>query len=135
MFHHPLNLILISVRPVITVAEPRITIRPYEDVSLECIFEFHPKGLIWWERESGEILSRNEKYSLTDYTLNEFTVRARLIIKQFGPSDVGKYTCVGRNVFNKEGDREQGHIVVNFVKGNYFALKIVFFSPSIVQPN
>lgn len=28
-----------------------------------------------------------------------------------------RYTCVGRNGFNKEGDREEGHVQVNFVKG------------------
>lgn len=101
---------------MITVADPRIVTRPGEDVSLECVFEFHPRGLIWWERESGEILSRNEKYSVADYILNEFTVRSRLMIKNFHATDVGRYTCVGRNVFNKEGDREQGHIFVSFAK-------------------
>ena len=72
---------------------------------------------MWWERESGEILARNDKYSIADYILNEFTIRSRLIIRNFEDSDVGKYTCVGRNGFNKEGDREEGHILVNFVKG------------------
>ena len=60
-------LILFTVRPVITVPDLRIFIRPGEDVSLECIFEFHPRGLMWWERESGEILSRNDKYSVADF--------------------------------------------------------------------
>ena len=46
-------MIVLSVRPVITVSEPRIHVNPQEDVTLECIFEFHPKGLIWWERETG----------------------------------------------------------------------------------
>ena len=100
----------------------RIFIPPGEDVSLECIFEFHPRGLMWWERESGEILSRNDKYSIADYILNEFTIRSRLIIRNFQDSDVGRYTCVGRNGFNKEGDREEGHILVNFVKGEYSAV-------------
>ena len=107
----------ITVRPVVTVPELSIFIKPGEDVSLECIFEFHPHGLMWWERESGEILSRNDKYSVADYILNEFTIRSRLIIRDFDASDVGKYTCVGRNGFNKEGDREEGHILVSFVKG------------------
>ncbi len=110
-------LIFLTVRPVITVAETQIFIRPHEDVSLECVFEFHPRGLIWWERDSGEILSRNEKYSLADYIVNEFTVRSRIMIKNFEAEDIGSYTCVGRNVFNKEGDREEGHIHVSFVKG------------------
>ena len=44
-----------TVRPVISVPEPRIRVRPGEDVSLECNFEFYPRGLIWWERESGMI--------------------------------------------------------------------------------
>ena len=43
-------LFFISVRPIITVPEPRIHIRSGEDVSLECIFEFFPRGLIWWEK-------------------------------------------------------------------------------------
>jgi len=106
----------VNFRPVITVPDLRIFIRPGEDVSLECIFEFHPRGLMWWERESGEILSRNDKYSVADYILNEFTIRSRLIIRNFEDSDVGRYTCVGRNGFNKEGDREEGHVQVNFVK-------------------
>ena len=84
-------LILFTVRPVITVPDLRIFIRPGEDVSLECIFEFHPRGLMWWERESGEILSRNDKYSVADYILNEFTIRSRLIIRNFEDSDVGRY--------------------------------------------
>ena len=83
-------LIIFSVRPVITVPDLRIFIRPGEDVSLECIFEFHPRGLMWWERESGEILSRNDKYSVADYILNEFTIRSRLIIRNFEDSDVGR---------------------------------------------
>ena len=65
----------------------------------------------------GEILSGNEKYAVRDNSLNEFTVRSRLIIKNFDSSDVGMYTCVGRNVFNNKGDREEGKIAVNFVKG------------------
>ena len=113
------SIFFISVRPVITVPDLRIFIPPGEDVSLECIFEFHPRGLMWWERESGEILSRNDKYSIADYILNEFTIRSRLIIPNFQETDVGRYTCVGRNGFNKEGDREEGHILVNFVKGQY----------------
>ena len=44
------------VRPIITVSEPKINVRPTEDVSLECVFEFYPRGLIWWERESGIFL-------------------------------------------------------------------------------
>ena len=116
---HTLEYFFITVRPVITVPDLRIFIPPGEDVSLECIFEFHPRGLMWWERESGEILSRNDKYSIADYILNEFTIRSRLIIRNFQDSDVGRYTCVGRNGFNKEGDREEGHILVNFVKGEY----------------
>merc|ERR1719319_1706704 len=40
----------VNFRPVITVPDLRIFIRPGEDVSLECIFEFHPRGLMWWER-------------------------------------------------------------------------------------
>ena len=87
-------LILFTVRPVITVPDLRIFIRPGEDVSLECIFEFHPRGLMWWERESGEILSRNDKYSVADYILNEFTIRSRLIIRNFEDSDVGRYLSV-----------------------------------------
>ena len=47
--------IYFTVRPVISVPEPRIRVRPGEDVSLECNFEFYPRGLIWWERESGMI--------------------------------------------------------------------------------
>ena len=107
-----------TVRPVITVAEPQVFTRPMEDVSLECIYEFHPRGLIWWERgESREILSRNDKYSVADYILNDFTIRSRLIIRNVDSSDIGKYTCVARNVFNKEGDREEADIFVNYIKG------------------
>ena len=65
---------------------------------------------------TGEILTRNEKYSLADYILNDFTVRSRLIVKSFGASDIGTYTCVGRNMFNNKGDREEADIIVNFVE-------------------
>ena len=69
---------------------------------------------------SGEILTRNEKYSLADYILNDFTVRSRLIVKSFGASDIGTYTCVGRNMFNNKGDREEADIIVNFVESKIF---------------
>jgi len=106
----------VNFRPVISVPEPRIRVRPGEDVSLECNFEFYPRGLIWWERESGEILSASEKYSTHDYILNEFTVKSRLIIKDFAASDMGSYSCVGRNMFNTKGDREEAKIIVKFIK-------------------
>ena len=61
-------------------------------------------------------MTRNEKYSLADYILNDFTVRSRLIVKSFGASDIGTYTCVGRNMFNNKGDREEADIIVNFVE-------------------
>ena len=107
---------LISVRPVITAAESRITVRPSEDVSLECIFEFHPRGLIWWEKSTGEIISRNDKYTVADYILNDFTVRSRLVIKNFQTKDIGIYVCAGRNMYNNKGDREEAQIAVGFLR-------------------
>ena len=106
----------ISVRPVITAAESRITVRPSEDVSLECIFEFHPRGLIWWEKSTGEIISRNDKYTVADYILNDFTVRSRLVIKNFQTKDIGIYVCAGRNMYNNKGDREEAKIAVGFLR-------------------
>ena len=67
----------------------------------------------------GEILSASEKYSTHDYILNEFTVKSRLIIKDFAASDMGSYSCVGRNMFNTKGDREEAKIIVKFIKSQF----------------
>ena len=67
----------------------------------------------------GEILSASEKYSTHDYILNEFTVKSRLIIKDFAASDMGSYSCVGRNMFNTKGDREEAKIIVKFIKSKF----------------
>ena len=78
-----------------------------------------------YEFISGEILSRNDKYTLADYILNDFTVRSRLIINNFESSDIGTYTCVGRNMFNNKGDREEADINVDFIESkHYFFTKI-----------
>ncbi len=132
---------------MITVPTTKIFADLYQDVTLECIFEFHPKGLVWWERQngkinpdrekklvklfrfSGDILSTTEKYSIADYHLNDFTTRLRLTITNVDEADLGLYVCVGRNIFNNNRDRVEASIAVDFIPGT---TKPLYTNPDLI---
>ena len=80
-------------------------------------------------------MSASEKYSTHDYILNDFTVKSRLIIKNFAASDMGSYSCVGRNMFNTKGDREEAQIIVKFIKSKFEFLskQIIINYPNIMM--
>ena len=53
------------------------------------------------------------------------TYQISRIINNFESSDIGTYTCVGRNMFNNKGDREEADINVDFIESkHYFFTKI-----------
>lgn len=61
---------------------------------------------------SGEIQSSSGKYRKKEYDIEEYMVRSRLTILNFGPEDVGTYKCVCKNDMNLLGDKVQAKISV-----------------------
>lgn len=43
------------------------------------------------------MVSSNHKYIMHEYDVNEFSIRSRLTIRNFQPSDAGQYRCICKN--------------------------------------
>ena len=61
---------------------------------------------------SGEIQSTSGKYRKKEYDLNEYTVKSKLTITNFGFDDVGVYKCICKNDMNILGDKVEGQISI-----------------------
>lgn len=69
---------------------------------------------------SGEIQSSSGKYRKKEYDIEEYMVRSRLTILNFGTEDVGVYKCVCKNDMNTLGDKVEARIVVNLATGKFW---------------
>ncbi|TRY67889.1 hypothetical protein TCAL_05174, partial [Tigriopus californicus] len=104
-------------RPVISVPNQKVYAKEGQDVALECIIESYPKGLHYWELESGETLSSNNmKYLRHEFTINEYSIRSRLTILDFTTDDQGVYKCICKNSMNHAGDRVEGVVYLHMEK-------------------
>jgi len=109
----------VNFRPVVKVRESRITAALGQSVELECQIEAYPRGIYFWELESGETLSPNtEKFMqhAIEQEENDYSVYSRLTIHDFSREDAGVYKCVCKNeVTNGIGDRSEDSVYLTMV--------------------
>ncbi|XKL60147.1 hypothetical protein PGB90_001163 [Kerria lacca] len=95
--------ISVHFHPVIQVPNQLVGAPNGTNVTLECYIEAYPKPIIYWIRETGEMVATNEKYETKVESRSRFETKMTLKIKNFQASDAGSYKC---NAKNSVGDVE-----------------------------
>jgi len=68
-----------------------------ETVTLTCFVEAHPASLNYWEKD-GTMIHQDEHYTVAqERGTPQYKVEMKLIIKDAGESNFGKYSCVAKN--------------------------------------
>lgn len=71
------------------------------DVSLECIIQASPKPIVYWIKDTGEMVVTSSKYDLRDYIRSSYETRAVMTIYNLNRADVGTYRCISKNSIGK----------------------------------
>nr|XP_029733420.1 basement membrane-specific heparan sulfate proteoglycan core protein-like isoform X1 [Aedes albopictus] len=67
------------------------------DVTLICNVEASPKAINYWQREIGEMIISNERYSMTENESSMYAVQMTLVIQKLHKADMGGYKCISKN--------------------------------------
>lgn len=89
--------------PVIQIPNQLVGAPNGTNVTLECYVEAYPKPIIYWVRETGEMIVTNEKYETKTEIRSQFETKMTLKVKNFQAQDAGSYKC---NAKNSVGDVE-----------------------------
>ncbi|KAJ6648680.1 Neuronal cell adhesion molecule [Pseudolycoriella hygida] len=85
------------VHPLIQVPNQLVGAPVGTDVTLVCNAEASPKAINYWQRENGEMIIPNDRYSMTETDNSMYAVQMVLIIKKLQKSDFGGYKCISKN--------------------------------------
>ena len=71
-----------------------------------------------------QLAASTSKYMKQEYTLNEYTIRSELTIRNFQPNDIGTYKCVCKNGMNLGGtsDHVVGLVYIDLKAGKFVFL-------------
>uniref|UniRef100_A0A8D8NR25 Lachesin n=1 Tax=Culex pipiens TaxID=7175 RepID=A0A8D8NR25_CULPI len=67
------------------------------DVTLICNVEASPKAINYWQRENGEMIISNERYSMNENESSMYAVQMTLVIRKLHKADMGGYKCISKN--------------------------------------
>ncbi|XP_055586239.1 polymeric immunoglobulin receptor-like isoform X2 [Uranotaenia lowii] len=67
------------------------------DVTLICNVEASPKAINYWQRENGEMIISNERYSMSENESSMYAVQMTLVIRKLHKADMGGYKCISKN--------------------------------------
>ncbi|XP_011692202.1 PREDICTED: lachesin-like isoform X2 [Wasmannia auropunctata] len=88
-------------KPLIKVTNQLVAAPVNSDVVLQCYVESSPKALNTWYRNNGVKLLQNEKYDISEVTINDYAYQLNLTVRHLDKSDFGTYTCSAENAFGK----------------------------------
>ncbi|XP_065094291.1 lachesin isoform X3 [Ochlerotatus camptorhynchus] len=67
------------------------------DVTLICNVEASPKAINYWQRENGEMIISNDRYSMNENESSMYAVQMTLVIQKLHKADMGGYKCISKN--------------------------------------
>ncbi|XP_055526091.1 lachesin isoform X7 [Wyeomyia smithii] len=67
------------------------------DVTVICNVEASPKAINYWQRENGEMIISNERYSMNENESSMYAVQMTLVIRKLHKADMGGYKCISKN--------------------------------------
>ncbi|XP_013135008.1 PREDICTED: lachesin-like [Papilio polytes] len=89
--------IKVHFHPVIQVPNQLVGAPLGTDVTLECYVESSPKSIVYWVRDSNEMVISSEKYEVLNTMLSPFESRMTLSIRRLEKIDLGGYRCIAKN--------------------------------------
>ncbi|XP_014356282.2 lachesin [Papilio machaon] len=89
--------IKVHFHPVIQVPNQLVGAPLGTDVTLECYVESSPKSIVYWVRDSNEMVISSEKYEVLNTMLSPFESRMTLTIRRLEKIDFGGYRCIAKN--------------------------------------
>lgn len=87
--------------PVIKVTNQLVAAPVNSDVVLQCHVEASPQALNTWHQNTGEKLLPSEKYTMSEYALNEYSWQMNLTVNSLEKKDFGEYVCSSVNALGK----------------------------------
>ncbi|XP_017772641.1 PREDICTED: lachesin-like [Nicrophorus vespilloides] len=87
--------------PLIRVSNQLVAAPAASDVLVQCYVEASPRAMNHWTRDTGEKLIPNEKYSMEETILNEYSLLMNLTIRSMVKKDFGGYVCTSSNALGK----------------------------------
>ncbi|XP_024937931.1 lachesin isoform X2 [Cephus cinctus] len=92
----------IHFKPLIKVTNQLVAAPINSDVVLQCYVEASPHPMNTWYEESGDKLLLSDKYTMTDYALNnDYSWQMNLTVHSLDKRDFGGYTCSAVNALGK----------------------------------
>ncbi|XP_011342800.1 lachesin isoform X2 [Ooceraea biroi] len=88
-------------KPVIKVPNQLVAAPVDSDVLLQCYVESSPKALNTWYRNNAAKLLEDEKYDISEVTINDYAYQLNLTIRRLNRTDFGTYACSAENAFGK----------------------------------
>ncbi|XP_058442842.1 lachesin isoform X2 [Malaya genurostris] len=67
------------------------------DVTVICNVEASPKAINYWQRENGEMIISNDRYSMNENESSMYAVQMTLVIRKLHKADMGGYKCISKN--------------------------------------
>ncbi|XP_062538453.1 uncharacterized protein LOC134206741 [Armigeres subalbatus] len=86
-----------AIHPLIQVPNQLVGAPLGTDVTLICNVEASPKAINYWQREIGEMIISNERYSMTENESSMYAVQMTLVIQKLHKADMGGYKCISKN--------------------------------------
>ncbi|XP_072749776.1 lachesin [Anoplolepis gracilipes] len=87
--------------PSIKVTNQLVAAPINSDVVLQCYVEASPHAMNTWYREGGEKLLPSDKYSMSEYALNDYSRQMNLTVNSLEKRDFGGYVCSSVNALGK----------------------------------
>ncbi|XP_011266233.1 lachesin [Camponotus floridanus] len=88
-------------KPAIKVTNQLVAAPIYSDVVLQCYVEASPHAMNTWYREGGEKLLRNDKYTMSEYALSDYSRQMNLTVNSLEKRDFGGYVCSSVNALGR----------------------------------
>ncbi|KAF2358699.1 Immunoglobulin I-set [Trinorchestia longiramus] len=72
----------------------------HTDVAVRCDVEAFPHAIVYWQRDTSEMLLKGKKYNLYEEQ-HLYNGSLQLVIRDFNWTDAGQYKCVATNSLGK----------------------------------
>ncbi|KAL2748444.1 lachesin-like isoform X1 [Vespula maculifrons] len=87
--------------PLIRIPNQLVGAPVDSDVVLQCYVEASPQAMNTWYRDSGEKLPPNDKYTMSEEQLSDYSWQMNLTVKSLKKGDFGGYVCSTVNALGK----------------------------------
>ncbi|KAI4484421.1 hypothetical protein M0802_013067 [Mischocyttarus mexicanus] len=87
--------------PLIRIPNQLVGAPVDSDVVLQCYVEASPQAMNTWYRDSGEKLPPNDKYTMSEEQLSDYSWQMNLTVKSLKKADFGGYICSTVNALGK----------------------------------